>query len=488
MSVPILVLISLDFASGSDNGRATRPLMGWRCWNQYQGRISQLIMEDSFRALASQTLFPSVDGVQTSLSDLGYSDAGLDDGWQLCGDHGPNHYTYHTEAGSPVIDTTKFPNMTAMNHLAHNLNLTSGWYGNNCNCGPTPRNGCADTCTSLECYAGDVSATLALGFDSIKLDGCGAQRDIKLWDEMFNHSITVWNLQNPHAKKLPMLLENCHDGMSVAPPQGHAGDPGNIPHRDAQGELWCPFHMYRSGGDNRPVWGSVLSHLDAVVQLADKNLSVPGCWAYPDMLEVGVTNAQLPMPGHKLNCGPSLEDPCPPLTVTEARSHFGAWSIISSPLVLGMNLSDVEMVEKHWATITNRDAIEVNQDYAGFSGSRFAQSEENSTFTPCDWGLQPNSNNASCVLASSWSWYKPLSGRDVRGSTMAVLLMNNGGSPRALSFQFGQVRGMETITKGCQLYNVWSRERIGLSGPEGWASLDPIEAHDSVFLTLSQCT
>ena len=42
----------------------------------------------------------------------------------------------------------------------------------------------------------------------------------------------------------------------------------------------------------------------------------------PDMLEVGVTNAQLPEPGKKCNCGPTLEEPCPPLTVTEARSHF----------------------------------------------------------------------------------------------------------------------------------------------------------------------
>ena len=99
--------------------------------------------------------------------------------------------------------------------------------------------------------------------------------------------------------------------------------------------------------------------------LIKKNI---GCKIDPDMLEVGVTNAQLPLPGKKCNCGPTMEDPCPPLTVTEARSHFGAWAIVSSPLVLGFNLSDDTQMSLHWETISNQHAIEVNQDYAGFSG------------------------------------------------------------------------------------------------------------------------
>ena len=160
----------------------------------------------------------------------------------------------------------------------------------------------------MECYAGDVNATLALGFDSLKLDGCGGQRDIQLWSEMFNHSIRTWNVQHPNeTQKLPMMLENCHDGMNIKPPPGPTsndtwgtgqtwGTDGITPHYDENGELWCPFHTYRSGGDNRPTWGSILSHLNNTVTMANQNLSVPGCWAYPDMLEVGVTNAQLPLP------------------------------------------------------------------------------------------------------------------------------------------------------------------------------------------------
>ena len=42
-----------------------------------------------------------------------------------------------------------------------------------------------------------------------------------------------------------------------------------------------PFHTYRSSTDIRPVYGSILVNLMSIPPLAEKNLSVPGCWAYP---------------------------------------------------------------------------------------------------------------------------------------------------------------------------------------------------------------
>jgi alpha-galactosidase len=88
--------------------------------------------------------------------------------------------------------------------------------------------------------------------------------------------------------------------------------------------------MYRSSTDIRPVYASVLTNLLTIPPLAKANLSRPGCWAYPDMLEVGVTNTQSALP---------------PLSFTEARAHFGAWAITSSPLVIGMNVSDDATVD-----------------------------------------------------------------------------------------------------------------------------------------------
>ena len=51
----------------------------------------------------------TVDGVPTSLLDLGYDYAGLDDGWQSCG-AGING-SFHTKDGTPIVNTTKFPSL-----------------------------------------------------------------------------------------------------------------------------------------------------------------------------------------------------------------------------------------------------------------------------------------------------------------------------------------------------------------------------------------
>jgi hypothetical protein len=215
-------------------------------------------MVSTFKALAAPK-----DSTGVSLASVGYTDVGLDDVWQKCGSYGPEGYTYHDAFGNPVVDTAKFPDMKAMTDAAHDLNLTVGWYGNNC--------ACHDHCTSVECFAGDVNATLSYGYDSIKLDGCGKEEDVALWNEMFDHAIRVGTVPR-HAGKTGMLIENCHNG----------GPAGNTPHYDAKGELQCPFHTYRSSTDIRPVFGSILVNLMSVPPLAKANLSVPGCWAYPD--------------------------------------------------------------------------------------------------------------------------------------------------------------------------------------------------------------
>jgi hypothetical protein len=134
--------------------------------------------------------------------------------------------------------------------------------GNNCDC--------ADHCTDLKCFLGDVNAVISWGFDSLKLDGCGKQNNIQLWYDMFN-----WTLAHTPGGK-PMLLENCHNGPSTGTPGANSPFGPSAPTRE-----WCPFHMYRSSNDIRPQWGSILSNLQTIPPLAAANLSRPGCWAYP---------------------------------------------------------------------------------------------------------------------------------------------------------------------------------------------------------------
>jgi alpha-galactosidase len=276
-------------AAAIDNGLGMKPPMGWRSWNLFGANVNQQLIESIMTGMTSRR--NTVDGVPTSLLDLGYKTAGLDDAWQQCGSYGPEKNTYHDAAGNPVVNLNRFPSLANMTAFGHALGLHVGWYGNNCIC--------KDHCATEACYAGDVNALIALGFDALKLDLCGAQTNLELWSDLIAS----------HGKAIE--IENCHWG-------------GTVPNA-----TWCPFNFYRTSGDVRANFISVMENLATVIPLADKNLSTPGCYAYPDMLEVGCAAG----PGGSSDSG---------LSLGEARSHFGAWAIVSSPLTLSHDVNNRE--------------------------------------------------------------------------------------------------------------------------------------------------
>ena len=168
------------------------------------------------------------------------------------------------------------------------------------------------------------------GFDAVKLDGCGAEYDLQLWSDQIQS----------HGKAIE--IENCHWG-------------GTLPNA-----TWCPWNFYRTSGDVRANFGSIMGNLGTVIPLADKNLSTPGCYAYPDMLEVGCKAG----PGGSSDSG---------LTMGETRTHFGGWAIVSSPLTLSHDVTNQTITDYIWPVISNPEAIAVNQAYFGHSGSAFTR-------------------------------------------------------------------------------------------------------------------
>merc|ERR1712146_556466 len=98
------------------------------------------------------------------------------------------------------------------------------------------------------------------------------------------------------------------------------------------------------------------------------NLSYPGCWAYPDMLQVGCKHG----PGGASDPG---------LTMSETRTHFGAWAIVSSPLTLSHNVNNDSVTDRIWPVISNTEVLQVNQAYVGHSGTQFKTSEATVEFT-----------------------------------------------------------------------------------------------------------
>lgn len=408
-----------------DNGLGRTPPMGWRSWNLYGANVNQKLIEGIMDGMVSRKR--CVDGVPTSLCDLGYCDVGLDDNWQTCvsGKHGYK-YHYHDNAGVPIINQERFPDMIAMTTHAHKLGLTAGWYGNNCICAEN------NTKPAPEfMYRADVAALTEFGFDAVKLDGCGSQYDLDLWSRLLN------------ATGRPIMIENCHWG------------------RTTPNATWCPWNFFRSSGDVRAAYGSIVGNLQTTVHWAKSGLSRPGCWAYPDMLEVGCKHG----PG-------GVHDPG--LTPEETRAHFGAWAIVSSPLTLSHDVNNDTIMDSIWPIIANKEAIAVNQAWAGHSGSPFKQADNNVTLEDSDY---VNSTLTRFnVTAPSWQFfYKPL-GDD----KIAVLLMNHDNKEQELTLSFSDVPGLKCST--CTVRCIWGHKDLGVHVGN---FAKTVSSHDAAFLILA---
>ena len=42
-----------------------------------------------------------------------------------------------------------------------------------------------------------------------------------------------------------------------------------------------------------------------------------------------------------------------PTAFNESRSHFGAWAVVSAPLILGLNVSDKARLDAVWPILSN---------------------------------------------------------------------------------------------------------------------------------------
>jgi alpha-galactosidase len=308
--------VSKDFPPGW-NGLARTPPMGWRSWNAFGNRITQDMMLDAAAAIVSRNR--TVGGrANVSLCDLGYCSVGVDEGWEGCG-AGVDH-TQHDARGFPTIDSA-FPDTAKMVQQIHEMHLDVGWYLNGCKCG--------ERVEKAINYQGDITDLRAFGFDGVKIDGCGKQRNMTLYAQLMKETGQNYT------------IENCHWGSCTD------SDDSSCPTQE-----WCPMNWFRTSGDINSSPQSWLANLQTTIKFQDLDapLAQPGCWAYPDMLEVG-----------------RVMEPAPGSFFTWNRAHFGAWCITSSPLILGLELTDAKL-GPILDIIGNREAIAVNQHWSGHPG------------------------------------------------------------------------------------------------------------------------
>ena len=217
-----------------------------------------------------------------------------------------------------------------------------------------------------------------------------------------------------------------------------------------------------------------MSNLQTTIQWAKSGLSAPGCWAYPDMLEIG----------------------CHGLPLVEGRSHFCAWCIVSSPLIISMDLTDDVIMDEVWPIITNAEALAVSAAWHGMSGTVF-QTAELSVILGHSLAAVPVWQYW-CVCASCWKRahaparssphhlvflhlslprYKPID-----TERTAVLLMNHDSQAANFVLTFANVPGLSG-TATYQLRDINTNTDLGSFS--GTWSISSVASHDSVFLMIS---
>eukprot|EP00980_Cylindrotheca_fusiformis_P014288 scaffold3791_cov137-Cylindrotheca_fusiformis.AAC.15 len=418
----IVVSISL-FAIAKDDGLALKPPLGWRSWNLFEGNVHQNEIVAIMDGMVKRTR-KNWNGKLVSLCDLGYCDVGLDDTWQACNSpKAAKGMHYHDAKGNPLVNLDRFPSLLNMTNHGKKLGLKAGWYSNNC--------ACNDQCNEEtgECdmqIRQDVKALLQYGFSSLKIDGCGNEKNLTVWDKY----ITEFS-------KKPILVEHC---------QANDKNLGN----------GCPsYHFYRTSSDIRNNYASIMHNLASIEKYRATNSSYPGCWAYADMLQVGVR--------HGLN-------------LAETRSHFAGWAIVSSPLVLSHDVNNDTVMDSVWDIISNTEIIAINQAYVGESGGVYDSSTEKTVLYARD-GFRFEAPVHQYLS-------KPIGKNQV-----AVLLMNSGNETRELTANFDDIPYVDCThshgTSHCDfsVRDVWNHKNLGRFRDSWTVS---VQSHDTAFIILDR--
>ena len=300
LSIFTFSLLSAISAEAQTIQSVEPPIMGWSSWNTYRINISEDLIKRQAEAMVS-----------LRLKDAGYRYINIDDGF----------FGYRDEKGVLQTHPERFPNGVkgVADHI-HRLGLKAGIYSD----------AGANTCGSLwDADPNGVGVGLyghekqdadlyfnQWGFDFIKIDYCGAGQQLDL-DERERYTAIS-----------KAIREVCPRDISV-----------NIC-RWAFPGTWARdlARSWRISGDISPRWSSVKS-------IIRKNLYLSayaggGHYNDMDMLEIGRG-----------------------LTQTEEEVHFGMWCLMSSPLLIGCDLTVIP--DASLKLLKNEELIALNQDSLG---------------------------------------------------------------------------------------------------------------------------
>ncbi|MBR4771354.1 MAG: alpha-galactosidase [Bacteroidales bacterium] len=318
----IVLLTLLAAVACTPKQRSTEillPTMGWSSWNTYSVNISDSLIMSQADAMVS-----------TGLADAGYNHINIDDGY--FGGRDP-------KTGQLLIHPTRFPNgmKKVVDHI-HSLGLKAGIYSD----------AGANTCGSY--YNRDTIARgvglyghdqqdadfffKELGFDFIKVDFCGGNApqnsDRLALDPQERYTAICRAIENTGRKDVRL----------------------NVCRWDFPG-VWVRdvALSWRMSHDIADRWQSVKSIINQSLYLSA--YAGGGHYNDMDMLEVGRT-----------------------MSAEEDKTHFGIWCIMSSPLLIGCDMTTLR--SDAFDLLTNRDLLALDQDPLGLQA--YVAQHEGETF------------------------------------------------------------------------------------------------------------
>ena len=278
------------------------PIMGWASWNRFRTDISENKLKAQADALVS-----------TGLAECGYEYFNMDDGF----------FGGRDENGKLRFHQTRFPNgIKVIADYAHFLGLKAGVYseGGSRTCAYYWDNeGANGDGVGLYGYEEqDLNMFLdEYGFDFIKVDWCGGQKlDL---DEETQYT------------KIAAIIDEIRRRTGKC-------KVFNICRWQFPGE-WATriADSWRTGADITPDFNSVVYQIDNIRSLA--RFASPGHVNDLDMMQLG--NG---------------------MNYDEERSHFTMWCMMSTPLIIGCDLTTID--DSTLSILKNRELIAINQDSA----------------------------------------------------------------------------------------------------------------------------
>lgn len=295
---------------------ALTPPMGWSSWNCFGDHIDQQKILGVAQAMVS-----------SKLSQHGFTYINIDDGWQ----------GKRTGPGHALQGNEKFPDMAGLVKSIHDLGLKVGTYS-------TPWE------TSYAKYPGGSAETETGEWQKIgeKMGKVSfAEADARQWAAWgIDYMKYDWALDVPHTETMSKALRA--SGRDIVYSLSNNGRIEDAADYARLSECW------RTSGDIVDDWNGNVSNI-GFNQGRWTSFGGPGHWNDPDMLVIG-----------QVGWGPKTHPTR--LTPDQQYSHISLWCLLSAPLIMGGDLTQLDAFTL--GLLTNDEVLAVNQDELGRQGER----------------------------------------------------------------------------------------------------------------------